>query len=141
MSDTIDFTVISYNLEGNSIIVKPNSPNFKNDPNTYPVFNLQISTLDQNQDLLTQIAHRVSPIIDSILLNEADTSSYAPLISSLSSTSYSIPVSTVNQYNNSNIVVSSGEMQQNINIVIEDMNKTFNNMLSTQIFENIKFLN
>jgi hypothetical protein len=139
MSDTIDFTIISYNLEGNSIVVRPHSPDFKNDPNSYPAFNLQITTLNENQDILAQIANRIRPAIQSILLSEADTSSYSQIVSSLSAGKYSVPIVSVNDLNNFTIQVSA--IQNEVNVTIGELNNTFNNMLSTQLFENINFLN
>ena len=74
MKDHIEYTIVSHNEENNSLLVRPYSPLFKNEPDTYPVYNITISNLNQENDIKNEIGKIMIPIIDHIIESEKDLS-------------------------------------------------------------------
>jgi hypothetical protein len=72
MKDHIGYTIVSHNEEDNSLLIRPHSPLFKNEPDTYPVYNINISNLNQGNELEKEIAKVMIPIIDNILESEKE---------------------------------------------------------------------
>jgi hypothetical protein len=70
MSDQIGFTILSYNTEKNTLLVRPYSPLFKKAPTEYDYYNISFSNIDENKDINLQIATLLKPIIDDIIKGE-----------------------------------------------------------------------
>lgn len=68
--NVIGFTIEHYNIEQNSITVRPFSPLFQKPHNDYPCFNISISNLDPLQNIENQIASLTQPIVETILKHE-----------------------------------------------------------------------
>jgi hypothetical protein len=67
------FIIEHYDEKQNSIIVRPYSPDFKNEKSAYPCFNISITNLDPEQNIEEQIALLARPIVETILKQEAET--------------------------------------------------------------------
>ena len=74
MKDHIEYTIVLHNEENNSLLVRPYSPLFKNEPDAYPVYNITISNLNQKNDIKDEIGKIMIPIIDHIIESEKDLS-------------------------------------------------------------------
>jgi hypothetical protein len=71
MSNQTGFYIESYNLEENSILVKPYSPLFKNPLSAYPCYNFTITNLNLNEDISVQLAKALAPVVENILSVES----------------------------------------------------------------------
>jgi hypothetical protein len=85
--NTVNYTILGSSLDANSIIVRPYSPDFKYPPENYQPVNINFTNLDPNLDVYTQLAAYIQPIIESILLQEADKGDYTSLAAQISSIS------------------------------------------------------
>jgi hypothetical protein len=65
------FVIEHFNLEQNTITVRPYSPKFKNQIESYPCFNITITNLDPLQSFEEQIAMLTKPIVENILKQES----------------------------------------------------------------------
>jgi hypothetical protein len=91
----ISFVVTSVNRETNQIIVRPYSMLYKNDPESYPTYWYDLSIFDPSQDLNTQIAKLITPIVQQTVQREAaDCSSLLDSASALLNTAITVTVST-----------------------------------------------
>lgn len=144
MSDTVGFTILNVSVDGNSILIRPFSDKFKNPPETYPVFNITITNLDQNFDPVTQLAKIAEPIVNGILENETvELSSYTPYLSTLQSTTYNIPISSFSEasYITGTYIALSAIQNTIDSSVNRALQATMNNMASAVALQGVQFLN
>lgn len=69
-TNSTGFIITDYNLEQNSITVRPFSPLFKKPIETYECFNITITNLDPLRNIEEQLACLTKPIVDNILKQE-----------------------------------------------------------------------
>lgn len=97
--NTVNYTILGSSLDANSIIVRPYSSDFQNPPEYYQPVNINFTNLDPNYDIYPQIAAIIQPIIDSVLLQEADKTDYTPLAAQISGISpiemVSVPITSI----------------------------------------------
>jgi hypothetical protein len=138
----ISFEILSTSIEGNSIIVRPYSTEFKHPPDAYAPANINISSLDKNVDILTQIALYVQPMVNAIIAMESDVSDYEPLISQINTnTILSVPISSINlTYQPATVPLNIVQDQVNY-VTINQLHQTFNEMASATLLSGIDFIN
>jgi hypothetical protein len=155
----ISFTILSVNVDADSVVVRPQSDLFQNNPESYAPFNINLTGLDKNQDILTQIASYTLPIVNSILVQESDKTSYLNVLSGLNSNStYTVPISDISNlipyipetplvqpsYISAPIVQSSfpiSSIQETVDtIVTYKVDSTYSSMLSSTLLEGIEFI-
>jgi len=91
----VSFTITSVNKETNQIIVRPYSTSFKNAPETYPTYCYDLSDFDPAQDLNTQIAKFITPIVQQTIQTEStDCSSLLDIANKMLNTPVTVTVST-----------------------------------------------
>ena len=66
----VGFKIEGVDPSNNSMIVRPCSTNFKNSPESYPLYNISISNLDPNKNIPEQIIEMLSPTVKSIVASE-----------------------------------------------------------------------
>jgi hypothetical protein len=144
--ENISFEILDYSLEGNGIVVRPFSTEFKNPSASYSPMNINFTNLNPDLDLNLQIASIVQPVIQSIINYESDTSQFQPLVSSLSvNTIQSVPISDIvellipSPMTNSSIPLTAVQEQVD-SVVTYKLNETYNNMLSATLLDGIEFL-
>jgi hypothetical protein len=145
--EDVNFQIINYSLDGNSIIVRPYSTQFKYASSFYNPVNINFTNLDPNIDLNIQIAAFIQPLIDSILKNESDVSHFQPLLSALTlDTISTVPLTDVINHITSpqplsnGLIPLSGIQDQANSVVSYKLQETYNNMLSSTLFDGIEFL-
>ena len=141
----VNFTIVDYSIEGNSILVRPYSPDFKNPPETYSVGNINITNLNDNEDILIQIAKYMRPVVQSILNSETDITTVVPLVTSLElNKTYNIPLSVLNiaSFTPSTTNIPLSSVSDHSEYVIENkLQETYSAMLSATLLGDIDFLN
>jgi len=92
----VGFTIVNYDLIGNSILVRPYSTSFKNPASTYPIYNISISNLDASMPIEPQIASYMISITRNIVSTESDDYKTISdfLFDNVNST-YSLPLSSL----------------------------------------------
>ena len=66
----VGFKIEQIDASNNSLVVRPCSTNFKNSPESYPLYNINISNLDPNKDIPEQIIEVLSTTVKAIVASE-----------------------------------------------------------------------
>jgi hypothetical protein len=152
--DTVNYTILASNLEGNSIIVRPYSPDFKYSPEEYQPVNINFTNLDPNQDVYAQIAAYMQPLIQSILVHETDKGDYTTVAAQLSTVSplqlQTVSVSSIQSLTSANTQLNDALMsistpttalQVHVDFVTNfQLQDTFSGMMSATLLDGIEFV-
>ena len=152
--DTVNYTILASNLEGNSIIVRPYSPDFKYSPEEYQPVNINFTNLDPNQDVYAQIAAYMQPLIQSILVHETDKGDYTTVAAQLSTVSplqlQTVSVSSIQSLTSVNtqlndalmsISTPTSALQVHVDFVTNfQLQDTFSGMMSATLLDGIEFV-
>jgi hypothetical protein len=152
--DTVNYTILASSLEGNSIIVRPYSPDFKYSPEEYQPVNINFTNLDPNQDVYAQIAAYMQPLIQSILVHETDKGDYTTVAAQLSTVSplqlQTVSVSSIQSLTSINTQLNDALMsistpttalQVHVDFVTNfQLQDTFSGMMSATLLDGIEFV-
>ena len=152
--DTVNYTILASSLEGNSIIVRPYSPDFKYSPEEYQPVNINFTNLDPNQDVYAQIAAYMQPLIQSILVHETDKGDYTTIAAQLSTISplqlQTVSVSSIQSLTSINTQLNDALMsistpttalQVHVDFVTNfQLQDTFSGMMSATLLDGIEFV-
>ena len=152
--DTVNYTILASSLEGNSIIVRPYSPDFKYSPEEYQPVNINFTNLDPNQDVYAQIAAYMQPLIQSIIAHEADKGDYIAVAAQLSTVSplqlQTVSVSSIQSLTSINTQLNDALMsistpttalQVHVDFVTNfNLQQTFSGMMSATLLDGIEFV-
>jgi len=72
MQVNIGFKIVHIEEDTKTMVIRPCSTDFKKDPESYPLFNVNMSNLNSDKDISQQIIELIEPTVKSIIHRETD---------------------------------------------------------------------